>query len=371
MTIVAITGADGFLGWHLRCRLLADAPDTTVLPLDRAAFADGRLEQAVGTADVVIHLAAVNSHDPDLAAMNDGITDRLLDALGSTDHSPDVVVANSIHARNDSAFGAAKRRVVERLRAWGTERGASISDVILPNLFGECGRPRHNSVVATMCDALSRGTTVTIDREGHTTLVHAQDAARVLLRAAATCDDVTTIDGRHIAVPDLFDRLTVMHRTYATSHEIPILNDTFDLRLFNQLRAAMFDVRPTFPLATHRDPRGSYAELVRSNGTSQVSVSVTVPGQRRGEHFHVDKIERFCVISGRARIRVRRLFDDRIATFDVDGDDRIVIDMPTLHTHDLMNIGDVELVTVFWTNGHFDPSDPDTHREVVDIGAAT
>ena len=39
--------------------------------------------------------------------------------------------------------------------------------------------------------------------------------------------------------------------------------------------------------------------------------------------------------------------------------------MPTLHTHDITNIGDEELVTLFWAHEIFDPDRPDTIFEPV------
>ena len=81
----------------------------------------------------------------------------------------------------------------------------------------------------------------------------------------------------------------------------------------------------------------------------------------RGEHYHLDKVERFVVISGTARIRVRRLFTDEIEIFDVSGDAPVVIDMPPLCTHDITNTGSSELVTLFWSHDHFDPANADTY----------
>jgi UDP-2-acetamido-2,6-beta-L-arabino-hexul-4-ose reductase len=37
------------------------------------------------------------------------------------------------------------------------------------------------------------------------------------------------------------------------------------------------------------------------------------------------------------------------------------IDIPTLHTHNISNVGDEPLVTLFWTGEHFDPNNSDTY----------
>ena len=115
------------------------------------------------------------------------------------------------------------------------------------------------------------------------------------------------------------------------------------------------------------DDRGSYTELARSFEGSQVSVSTTRPGAVRGQHFHFNKVERFAVIAGTATIQIRRLLDDRVRSFELNGDSPSFIDIPTLHTHNLINSGEDELVTVFWSNDHFDPANPDTYSESVNL----
>jgi UDP-2-acetamido-2,6-beta-L-arabino-hexul-4-ose reductase len=56
---------------------------------------------------------------------------------------------------------------------------------------------------------------------------------------------------------------------------------------------------------------------------------------------------------------------DEIHTFRVSGDRPVAIDQIPLHTHNIENIGDAELVTFFWTHRMFDPANPDTYADAV------
>jgi UDP-2-acetamido-2,6-beta-L-arabino-hexul-4-ose reductase len=47
------------------------------------------------------------------------------------------------------------------------------------------------------------------------------------------------------------------------------------------------------------------------------------------------------------------------------GDEYRVIDIPPGYTHSIENIGDDELVTLFWADEIFDPQRPDTIYEEV------
>ena len=77
------------------------------------------------------------------------------------------------------------------------------------------------------------------------------------------------------------------------------------------------------------------------------------------------------MISGEARIRIRRLFTDEVQVFDVTGVDPVAIDMPPLCTHNITNTGSGEMLTFFWAGDHFDPANPDTYVEMVEPPAAT
>ena len=89
------------------------------------------------------------------------------------------------------------------------------------------------------------------------------------------------------------------------------------------------------------------------------------PGATRGQHFHLDKVERFVVVEGDATISLRRVLFDEVITFRVSGDRPVIVDMPTLWTHNLTNVGTTPLITQFWTNQIFDAAAPDTYYEAV------
>jgi UDP-2-acetamido-2,6-beta-L-arabino-hexul-4-ose reductase len=71
------------------------------------------------------------------------------------------------------------------------------------------------------------------------------------------------------------------------------------------------------------------------------------------------------VVSGEAVIRVRRLFGDQVVEYRVSGERPQYVDMPTLHTHNITNVGGDTLTTLFWAHEIYDPERPDTHDEPV------
>jgi UDP-2-acetamido-2,6-beta-L-arabino-hexul-4-ose reductase len=118
-------------------------------------------------------------------------------------------------------------------------------------------------------------------------------------------------------------------------------------------------------LKLNSDSRGNYIEMVKMKSGGQISFSTTKPGITRGNHFHTRKAERFVVIKGKARIKMRRISTDKVLTFDLDGERPSFVDMPIWYTHNITNIGSEDVFTIFWINEFYKPEDSDTFFEQV------
>jgi len=153
---------------------------------------------------------------------------------------------------------------------------------------------------------------------------------------------------------------------YFEKGEIPSINNPFERNLFNTF-LTYIDHSTFFPfkLKLNTDQRGSFVETVKLNSGGQVSFSTTVPGVTRGNHFHTRKAERFAVIKGKALIELRRIGTSEVLSFELDGNEPSFVDMPIWYTHNIKNIGNEELYTIFWISEHFSPDDPDTFFENV------
>lgn len=353
---LAVTGSGGFLGWHTMVR----------------AHATGRKAEAVdlrgprpdlGGAQRVLHLAGVNRGSADeVLRGNVAAAEALAAAVRAAVPPPATIVfANSVHAGADTPYGAGKRRAAEILAAATADVGAAFVDLALPNLFGEHGRPFYNAVTATFCHLLARGEEPVVAQDRELSLLHAQDAAAVLVGEAG---QAAIGQRRHrIGVAQLRERLAGFATAYATG-TVPALHTPFDVALFNTYRS--YTRVGARPLTPHRDGRGSFHEVVRClGGPGQSSFSTTVPGVTRGDHFHLAKVERFAVLAGRARIALRKVLTGEVVHVDVDGAEPAFVDMPTMWAHNITNTGDGELHTLFWTNDLFDPAAPDTYPEPV------
>lgn len=361
---IVLTGAHGFLGWHTRLRLHA-LTDHEVVPVGRTDWP--HLPRHVADADAIIHIAGVNRADTEgeVREGNISLAEDLASAITTTHRPLRVVYANSIQAGNGSAYGTGKLDAGRTLASATSSTNGHFVNVLLPNIFGEHGRPRYNSFVATFVGATVAGDNVTIN-DNRVGLLHVQDAAQSLVDALTTEGDSLSPIAEEHGVQEVWDLLQEFHASYSPRGEIPDLSTKFRIDLFNTYRSALFPDHYPVQLTPHADARGAFVETVRCRGgEGQSSFSTTVPGITRGEHYHLSKIERFAVIRGTGTIELRRMFTDKVITFEASGDDPVAVDMPVGWVHNITNTGDDILFTQFWSHELFRPEAPDTFAEPV------
>lgn len=369
---IVVTGASGLLGWHASALLHArncaarfqhKAEPFEVARLDHRGFSDSvTLRDAVEGADAVLHFAGVNRAPDDVVERaNPDIADALLAAVRTVGSAPHIVYANSTHAEGNTPYGRSKRRAAESLASGPS----GMTNLVLPHIFGEGARPYYNNVTATLVDQLIRGARHDVNPDGKVQLLHAGAVAEAAIDAAiARLSGDVALTGRPMSVPALLNRLTGLHEAYSRNL-YPDLADPFDVSLFNSYRAALYPAGFPRPLRLNKDARGTLFEAVKGGGGGQTFLSWTEPGVTRGDHFHTRKIERFLVLEGDAVIRIRRVLGGPVWDYRVSGAEPSVVDMPTLHTHSIENVGATPLLTLFWSNEIFDAANTDTYADPV------
>lgn len=373
MKRIVITGAAGLLGWHAHARLHAcncaarfagETPPFEVIALDRAGFADEhRLVDALAAADAVMHFAGVNrGTNAEVGEGNVQLAEQLAAAAASAQaNACHLLYSNSIHAHGQTIYGRSKKAASDVLaRAFPL-----FSDIYLPHVFGEGARPRYNNITGTLIADIIEGRPLEVNPAGTVELIHAGEVAEQFISTVLSRTvGKQLLKGTPLSVPELADQLVLLHQTYRAG-VVPELPDQLRRDLFNCYRFATFPNGWPRELKLHADARGTLFEAVRAEGIGQVFMSTTRPSVTRGNHFHLGKVERFQVVKGQAIIRIRRILSDRVAEFAVSGDRPVFIDMPTMHTHSIENVGEGELITLFWANEFFDPKVSDTYADPV------
>ena len=118
-------------------------------------------------------------------------------------------------------------------------------------------------------------------------------------------------------------------------------------------------------LEIKEDERGKLIEIFKIPDFGQIFYLTSKPGVVRGDHYHTRKQEKFCVISGRAKINLRNRETNELKEYYVSGEEPEVVDAIVGWTHNVENIGEDELKLLVWTNEIFNPENSDTYPEKV------
>ncbi|OVE57621.1 polysaccharide biosynthesis C-terminal domain-containing protein [Chryseobacterium mucoviscidosis] len=368
MKKVGITGQNGFVGSHLYNTLGLQPEKFERISFERDFFdSPERLDDFVKQCDVIVHLAAMNRHpDPEVIFNNNvELVKKLTDSLQRTGSKAHVLFSSSSQEEKDNLYGKSKKEGRELFADWAKNNGGKFTGMIIPNVFGPFGKPNYNSFIATFCHKLTHGENPVIDNDGEVKLIYVGELIQEIINQIEVAETNELYDVPHTSVnkvSEVLAKLENYKKLYFDSGEIPVLETKFDLNLFNTFRC-YFAIKDHYPVkfTQHTDPRGAFVEVIRLGIGGQCSFSTTVPGITRGNHFHTRKIERFAVIKGKALIQLRKIDSDEVLDFYLDGNEPAYVDMPIWYTHNIKNIGEEELYTIFWINEPFNPEDSDTY----------
>lgn len=369
---VGITGMAGFVGSHLRDRL-AREEQFEVLPFEDSYYENPQaFTEFAGKADVIVHLAGVNRDEPEVVYQkNIELMEKLLEYVNASGSKPYILFSSSTQIDWDNEYGRGKKRAMELLEQWAQQRNASAISMVVPNVFGDSGRPFYNSVVATFCHQVTHGEQPTIIKDGRMSMIYINDLLEDIVNFINNPTEgykVEYIKPRaELKVSEVLALLNKYKDAYYSSGMVPAISSDFERDLYNTFITYMDEVDWQRNLKLNTDNRGSFVEVFKLEKGGQVSFSTTQPGITRGNHYHVRKNEKFCVVSGHACIKLRRIGTEKVIEYKVTGEQPSWIEMPIYYTHNITNIGDTELVTLFWINEHFNPEDPDTFFEKVEL----
>ena len=372
MIKVGITGQAGFVGTHLYNTLGLNLEHYERVSFERAFFDDDTaLDSFVKNCDVIVHLAAMNRHKVPqvIYDTNVNLAKKLVAALERSQCKPHVLFSSSSQEEKDNHYGNSKKEARKLLQQWATKSGATFTGMIIPNVFGPFGKPFYNSVVATFSHLVATGGSPSIDVDGDLKLIYVNELVAEMVSKIISEENNPSYIVPHTSEAKVSEILALLNNykaLYQDNGEVPVINNAFELNLFNTYRCYM-DIANHYPVkfTQHTDPRGSFVEIIRLGVGGQVSFSTTVQGITRGNHYHTRKIERFAVIKGQALIQLRKIGTNETLDFFLDGDEPAYVDMPIWYTHNIKNIGDDILYTNFWINEPFDPDDADTYFEEV------
>lgn len=356
---VGITGSNGFIGYHLWVHIKYLCDDFEVIKINRDF---DNLDEC----DVIVHLAEKNRGvEEEVYQNNRDSANKLFKKLDGLKNKR-LLYASSLHEDDDTIFGKYRKENKWLFNTWSkSDDSLSFSSLRIPNVFGPFCKPDYNSFIATFCKKIIDGEKLDVNNND-VELVYVQNLCKQIVDIIRDGSN----ESSYKIKTDIIQSVRAVHsillhfqESYVDNNIIPKLSRNFDVNLFNTFRSYIEERLVT--MTSHSDDRGYLSETIKTHAGGQSFFSTTKPGHVRGQHFHVRKLERFCVLKGEAEINLRKLGDDKVITYKVSGDKTQFIDMPLFYTHNIKPVGNKEVTTLFWTNELLDNDDVDTYWEDV------
>ncbi|MGB4762502.1 MAG: NAD-dependent epimerase/dehydratase family protein [Candidatus Saccharimonas sp.] len=369
---VLVTGSSGFIGKNL-CSSLSLHDSIELLKLTRDHSPE-ELTQLVLKADFIYHIAGINrpKNDHEFTEGNTDLTKSIVETLRAADKKTPVLITSSIQAELDNPYGKSKLAAENAVLQLREQTGAQVYIYRLPGVFGKWSKPNYNSVVATWCYNIAHDLPIEVSDPNHTLkLVYIDDVvdsfvAHLEASKAETNPYHEVTPTFEVSLGDLSDRIRFIHNI-RSDLVVPDLSDKLNKCLYATYISYLDTDNFSYDLTKNSDTRGWLAEFVKSKQFGQIFISKTKPGISRGEHWHHTKIEKFLVVEGQAEIIFRnKIHAQDIIRYTVNGDDATVLDIPTGYVHAIKNIGESDLITIFWANEILDKNKPDTFFEKVE-----
>ena len=368
---VLITGANGFVGKNLQLHL-AERKEMQVVCFTRANDV-AELATMLHGVDFVFHLAGVNRpQDPtEFVAGNVDLTRALCQAVGvvaeTTGKKIPIVYTSSTQADRDNAYGKSKLGAENALFGLQAEHAVPVHVFRLPNVFGKWCKPNYNSAVATFCHNIARGLPIQVnDPTAPVTLVYVDDVIERFVQLMDGADAAVGPDGFASVTPQYTITVGELARQVQAFRDsrTSLTTERVGTGLVRALYATYVSYLPpelfAYTVPQYGDPRGVFAEMLKTPDCGQFSYFTAHPGITRGGHYHHSKTEKFLVIRGQARFKFRHMQTGETHELLTSGDKAEVVETVPGWTHDITNIGTDEMVVMLWANEIFDHEKPDT-----------
>ena len=365
MMNILITGKNGFIARNLSLRINS----LDYLKVFEWSISEGysKLRELLDKADIIVHLAsAIKAADEGFVfQQNENLTIEIEKHLSSISSPKKLIFASSTKL-DQTEYGRSKIWSEKVFMELSKKTKVECVCVRIPGVFGKFSRPNHNSVVSTFCYNAVKGRELKVHEYNKLLqLVYIDQIVDIF------CNLIENSHGSFVHVVDHCYEVSIgklkekiLKFSELSKHDkLPFFKTDFDKELYSTYKW-FEDSRVPDTMVSHKDPRGVFAELLKLEGSGQISFCTIEVGKSRGNHYHHTKWERFFILDGVVQFVFRDLVTGETNKVVINANNERIqaIDSTPGIVHSLENIGDCKVSLVVWANEIFDRNRPDTYE---------
>ncbi len=361
---ILITGSDGFIAKNLIVHLKRD--ESMKLYLYNKNDSLNILKAYLKEVDFIFHLAGVNrpKNTKEFYKGNSNLTKIIVDTLIKNNKKTPVLLSSSTQSDLDNDYGKSKKEAEKLLLNYAKQTNSNIYIYKLPNVFGKWSKPNYNSVISTWCHNIANNLEIQVNnRNIELELVYIDDVIKSFIEKLTTQghEQYFKIDTIYRKTLGEIEKLLYKFKDNRTSLVIPNVASGFERALYATYLSYLSRNDFSYKLKGYHDDRGTFYEVLKTLDSGQFSLSTTVAGVTRGNHYHHTKNEKFLVVKGEALIEFRHIVTNEKICYKVSDDKMEIVEMIPGYTHNITNIGKEEMILLLWANENFDQNNPDTY----------
>ena len=361
---ILVTGANGYIGKNLVVRL-QEEHGMEVFSFIRGQD-DKTLIDMLDRAEAVVHLAGENRPNKveKFEEVNKCLTENICYHLKRLNKKTPVLLASSIQAGQDSAYGRSKLAGELAVQELFNKNGNPVTIYRLPGVFGKWCKPNYNSVVATLCYNKARNLPVKInDKDYRLRLIYIDDLINIFIYQLKNTwhglERQGLVPEYSITVGELSDQIDAFKNSRA-SLNVGRVGSGIGRAMYATYVSYLPVENFSYEVPEYCDKRGKFVEVLKTPDSGQVSFFSAHPGVKRGGHYHHTKTEKFLVVKGKARFGFKNIITNEVYFLVTDGEHPKIVETVPGWAHDITNIGDEEMFVVLWANEKYDLANPDT-----------
>jgi len=116
------------------------------------------------------------------------------------------------------------------------------------------------------------------------------------------------------------------------------------------------------------DDRGWFLKVITGkeenipNYTGEIYLTMGLPGETKGGHYHVEALEWFTLIAGKATLRVEDINTHEHMEIPMSLNDPKTVFVPNYIAHDFINAGNANFIVLAYTNKLYNSSDTKSYQ---------
>ena len=361
---VLIVGSKGFIGQNLFYQLKEDKK-FNILLLDKDS-SRVEIEAKVCKAQLIFLIFGINKEKlpKDSFENNYNFTEIVCSILKRNNKKTNIIFTSSIQANKNNAYGRSKLKAEKILLKYKKETKAKVIIYRLPNIFGKWSKPFYNSVVATFCFNSARNKKINIsDKDKVIKLFYIDDLIKDFIGKIRQKKWDTYIEIKNTYNITLL-QLANLIRSFNTKDKAILANDiskAFVKKIYSTYQSFLPISKFKYRIKNHSDSRGSFVEFLKNEQFGQFSYFSILPKKIRGNHFHHTKIEKFIVITGKAKFNFINIINNHKFSILVNSNENLVINSIPGWAHNIENPGNDITKILVWCNELLDKNYPDTN----------